>query len=697
MRSKKMFTNDDHRRFFELIKESTIKNKTFETNKDSYWLAGKVVDNKQIEISLKSNPDRDFNEYIGKINQECGLNINILEGNEYKTRGFKLEKRNYNEKWMVSDFKPDINQANENNYKSEDEYISQTLDIDEILKKKFGFKKINEMSEDELGKLNLSYDEEFIYFLSGCDLGNEVYLQNKSRLEEFKAPDIPFKNIRPETILKIYNYFDKTQLNKKTIEEFIKQFDNPKNLFEAYDEMQKENEESLSFTKYTVVNLYFGDPINIGKVFKYIDQLDTENLKKIDDDTRSMVFDFLDKALNNNKQNVDALLDKFLNTENDGGNLLFKFICNRIEHNNGIDKFENYLSKIFEHYKNDQYDFTKKQKVGYLMYYILKDIYNSITDSEQYIKIILDLLKNENEFKMLGPCQDKDRPTDGTKFLTAFLNRFITQYLAAQFVNSLYKQQEDSTVIIGGYRYDLQKIFGVFKQSYDPQQNQHGYDQNDVDVIKNQLEFYTRILNSPVVEVKTKKTILKLAECYLEKLQQSNEEFADSQFQIYLNKYQKGTKPDNRQNLISRRDSELSQSITNLNLQIRTLEVKSNVTSYFKENWTTWLSFLLIVPIFLYNFKWKPQYISEKTNLENMKEVSESEQQALQKVKNFDYVNTDSGKSHKELIDKVQKFINNGNGILRQQNQQQNKIIPNNEEEMDEEIFEDDEEKDRDL
>ena len=692
-----MFTNDDHRRFFELIKESTIKNKTFETNKDSYWLAGKVVDNKQIEISLKSNPDRDFNEYIGKINQECGLNINILEGNEYKTRGFKLEKRNYNEKWMVSDFKPDINQANENNYKSEDEYISQTLDIDEILKKKFGFKKINEMSEDELGKLNLSYDEEFIYFLSGCDLGNEVYLQNKSRLEEFKAPDIPFKNIRPETILKIYNYFDKTQLNKKTIEEFIKQFDNPKNLFEAYDEMQKENEESLSFTKYTVVNLYFGDPINIGKVFKYIDQLDTENLKKIDDDTRSMVFDFLDKALNNNKQNVDALLDKFLNTENDGGNLLFKFICNRIEHNNGIDKFENYLSKIFEHYKNDQYDFTKKQKVGYLMYYILKDIYNSITDSEQYIKIILDLLKNENEFKMLGPCQDKDRPTDGTKFLTAFLNRFITQYLAAQFVNSLYKQQEDSTVIIGGYRYDLQKIFGVFKQSYDPQQNQHGYDQNDVDVIKNQLEFYTRILNSPVVEVKTKKTILKLAECYLEKLQQSNEEFADSQFQIYLNKYQKGTKPDNRQNLISRRDSELSQSITNLNLQIRTLEVKSNVTSYFKENWTTWLSFLLIVPIFLYNFKWKPQYISEKTNLENMKEVSESEQQALQKVKNFDYVNTDSGKSHKELIDKVQKFINNGNGILRQQNQQQNKIIPNNEEEMDEEIFEDDEEKDRDL
>ena len=95
MRSKKMFTNDNHQRFFKLINESIVQNESIEANKSSYWLDGKVVDKDKISNLLKSNPDRDFNEHIGKINQKCGLNINILEGNEYKTRGFKLEKRNY--------------------------------------------------------------------------------------------------------------------------------------------------------------------------------------------------------------------------------------------------------------------------------------------------------------------------------------------------------------------------------------------------------------------------------------------------------------------------------------------------------------------------------------------------------------------------------------------------------------------------
>lgn len=440
--------------------------------------------------------------------------------------------------------------------------------------------------------------------------------------------------------------------------------------------------------------LYFEDPIKIDKVFKYIDQLDTKNLNNIDDNTKDMIFRVLGKALkDNNKQNVDALLDKFLNTENDGGNLLFKFICNRIEHNNGIDKFENYLSKIFKHYKDDKYDFTKKQKVGYLMYYILKDIYNSITDAEQYINIILDLLKNEKEFKVQKLAGSTLYTEDVTKFFPRILEQFIAECLDAK-KNVLPKPQENNKAIaeIDGYSYDLQKIFGVFKQSYDPQQK--GYEQNDIVVVENQLQFYTRILNSPVVEVKTKKTILELAECYLEKLQQSNKEFADSQFQIYLNKYKNGTKAsqyslDDRKKLISDRSLALSSDITNLNFQICTLDIKSNVTSYFIFNFKTWLSFLLIVPIFLYNFKWKPQYISEKTNLENSEKTLKREQSELQ---NFDYVNTDSGKNHKELIDKLAKFIEDGNSILQRQKQQQNKIIQNDEEE---EIFEDDKEEDR--
>ena len=439
-----------------------------------------------------------------------------MEGNEYKTRGFKLEKRNYNEKWMVSDGEPLI--ENKKNYKFEDEYICQTLDIDKILKKKFGFKKINEMSEDGLGKLNLSYDEEFIYFLSGCDLGNEVYLQNRSRLKEFKAPDVPFSNIKPGTILKIYNYFDETPLNKKTIEDAIKQVDDPKNLFDACDKMKKENEKSLDFTKHTVANLYFGDPINIGKVFKYIDQLDAENLKNIDHDTRSMVFDFLDKALNNNNQNVDALLSKFLQTENDGGNLLFRYICDRMNSNDGAHEFENYLSKIFKHYKDDKYDVIKKQKVGHLIFRVLRNIAlskNPVADPKQYINIILDLLKNENKIEVQTLAANALYKNDVTGLLKKYLEQYIAKCLDAK-KSVLLKPPEDNKAMaeIDCYSYDLRKIFGAFRESYDPQQNQkdqNGYDQNDVDVIKNQLEFYTRILNSPVVEVKTKNTILELA------------------------------------------------------------------------------------------------------------------------------------------------------------------------------------------
>ncbi len=703
MRSKKMFTNDDHRQFFEWINEATIENKTFGANSDSYWLDGKVVDKDKISNSLKSNLDRYFNEYIGEINKKCGLNINILEGDEYKTRGFKLEKRNYNEEWTVSYGKPSIN--NKKNYKSKDEYISLTLDIDKILKEKFGFKKINEMSKDELGKLNLSYDEEFIYFLFGCDLGNEVYLQNKSRLKQFKAPDVPFKNIKPETILKIYNYFDGTPLNKKTIEDAIKQVDDPKNLFDACDKIEKESKKSFCLRKYNIVNLYFGKPVQIDKVFKYIDQLDTENLKNIDHEIKEMVFDFLDKALNDNNQNVDALLSKFLQTGNDGGNLLFQYICDRISKNDGAHKFENYLSKIFEHYKNTNYDLTKKQKVGYLIICVFNNQYNSkapVADPKQYINIILDLFDNGNKVEVKELHGNTSLDTiDVTNRLKTFLELFIAKYLDAK-KSVLPKSQENNKAIakIDDYCYNLRKIFGAFKESYDPQLNKNGYGQDDIKSIQSQLEFYTRILNSSVVKVETKNTILKLARYYLRTLEQSNKEFADSQFQIYLNEYQNGTKasrysPDDRQNLISRKNLELSQAITDLKLKIRTLDIKSNVTSYFKENWTTWLSFLLIVPIFLYNFKWKPQYISTKTDYENDREKLESKEKELQ---NFDYVNTNSGKNHKELIDKLTKFIDDEESIVQrivqQQEQQQNEIIPNNE---GEEIEEEEEDLDLDL
>ena len=221
------------------------------------------------------------------------------------------------------------------------------------------------------------------------------------------------------------------------------------------------------------------------------------------------------------------------------------------------------------------------------------------------------------------------------------------------------KSQENNKAItkIDGYLYDLRKIFGAFKESYDTQQNQHGYDQNDINIIEKQLQFYKEILNSPVVKIETKNTILKLADFYLYALKETDKNFSDSQLELYSNKYKKNyqisllSKYPSKDQLTARKTN-LLKSTASLNSQIQTLNMKSNVTSYFIFNFKTWLSFFLIVPIFLYNFKWKPQYISEKTNLQNEYKKQNSELDELKKVEEFDYENSDSGKNHKELINK---------------------------------------------
>ena len=240
----------------------------------------------------------------------------------------------------------------------------------------------------------------------------------------------------------------------------------------------------------------------------------------------------------------------------------------------------------------------------------------------------------------------------------------------------------------------MRKIFGVFKQSYNPQNEQNVYNQNDIQVVQNQLKFCKKILNSSVVEVDTKTKIFKLAKLYLGKLEQTYNEFTYSQFQIFLSKYYPNTKVNNlssndKTQWISNQQKNLESDLQNLELNIETLNIKSNVTSYFKENWATWLSFLLIIPIFIYNFKWKPQYISDKNNLENNKNTLKSQQKELQA---FDYEQSDSGKNHNKLIDNMKKFINDENNVWEQQKPLQNNIIPERNEE--EELSEEDEKRD---
>ena len=701
--SQYVFKDKNHKAFFKKINSLEIKNKTFQENEDSYWLGDKTVDKQSVENALQNNPDRIFNKYISKIDQDCSLSI--LQKDVYKTSGFKLNKRIFNKQLAVSEGKTN-KKMEKNDYKSTYEYISQTLDIDKILKEKFNFKTINELSKDELKKLNLSYDEEFIYFLSGCNLGNEVYLQNKLYLKKFTAPNVPFEIIKPETTLKICSYFCVAQEDSltKKMKSTIKNFDNPKNLFDAYDKLYSSKEE-LSLNKELISTLYFYDTndemVRIDKVFKYIDGLDAQDLKNIDQKTKDRIFDVLKTAIDkdNGVKNVQAILTKFLETTNDGGNLLFSFIISNIDAY--WDKFQNHLSEIYNSYKNKNYNSTKKQKVGCVMYYLLNQLSNKLNyqgncvkSPQVYIEMVLDLLSNnKNKFEILESASTK--PTDATKHLTKILNKFIDSYLEPK-VQILTEPKEDneSIVKIDDYVYDLQKIFGVFKQSYNPQNEQNVYNQNDIQVVQNQLKFCKKILNSSVVGGDTKTKIFKLAKLYLGKLEQTYNEFTYSQFQIFLSKYYPSTKVNNlssndKTQWISNQQKNLASDLQNLELNIETLNIKSNVTSYFKENGATWLSFLLIMPIFLYNFKWKPQYISDKNNLENNKNTLESQKKELQA---FDYEQSDSGKNHNQLIGDMKKFINDENNVWEQQKPLQNNIIPERNEE--DELSEEDEKRD---
>ena len=457
MQSKKMFTNDDHRRFFKLINESIVQNGLIEANDDSYWLAGKVVNKQKIEDSLKSNPDRKFNEYIGNINQKCGLNINILEGDKYKTRRFKLEKRNYNEKWMVSDGKPLI--ENKKNYKSENEYISQTLDIDKILKEKFGFKKINEMSKDELEKLGLSYDEEFIYFLVSEDFSNENIFQDTLLFYNF----IMLENIKPETTLKIYDYFallNHENLPEKSVCYLRDKFKTSKDLLDAYDKLKN----CLSFKKNKLLELFIGNPPKVKQVLKCQDTKSHEDINKLlgrcefqnvidyfvetDDNKKQDLLSkymlqnperlcndlkYINNKLNDLKKNKDkndnklkklqdlmtsffALenADKSLNTcdftdvinyfleHDEGKELLLKNIYNNVK------KLENYFGnmlKLWTQLKNDknktEQNTTKLNRLEYLITKFLFDCKEEVFENNQkYIDCIVDMFSSQQKFCM---------------------------------------------------------------------------------------------------------------------------------------------------------------------------------------------------------------------------------------------------------------------------------------------------------
>ena len=617
-----------------------------------------------------------------------------MEGNEYKTRGFKLEKRNYNEKWMVSDFKPDINKANENNYKSEDEYISQTLDIDEILKEKFGFKKINEMSKDELEKLNLNYDEEFIYFLASNDFSNEYVFQELFLFFAFTMP----KNIKPETTLKIYDYF--VELGHKVlISNSIKylrdKFETSKNLLDAYNKLNG----SLSFKEDALLEIFIGNPPKVKQILKCQDTKKPEEINKLlgqcefqdiidyfvdvdDNKNQNLLSKYMlenpeglcnclkdiynklnhlkmNKNTDNNEnklkklqdlmksffalENANELLDQcnfayvinyFLNHD-EGKALLLKCIYNKVE--SLKDYFGNML-EIWEKLKNTnnktEQDNTKLKRLEYLITKFLFDCKEEVFENDQkYIGYVIDMFKASEKLCMWD-LKDK-KEIDVTDKLKKLLNKLIDKNLGlvenkdniivTSEKDDEEKKDEQMIFEYNGKLYDLTKIYFCPSESalYKEYFEKNKYSRDDLFELHEEIEFQKKILSSQAVSQETKQTVYSLAQEYKKYLQKTYDTFekrTKSEFDKICNETLKLFLDDLKinQETYDRLKNANKNDVQEMKNRKTYLEKKANVTNfdYLKENWTTWLSFLLIIPISLYIFIWKPEYENEINRLE---------------------------------------------------------------------------------
>ncbi|MBQ9492074.1 MAG: hypothetical protein IJU86_04825 [Firmicutes bacterium] len=250
MRSKNIFKEENNEAFVKVMKDDiAVSFKGYNaleehSNHIAYYgkndiciLNNRSVSKSKINTTLEKDPNRIFNGYLTKLDKEVGLDIFDKNIKKYE-RGFKLFGR-------------------EQNYEQEDRdiYVNQTLDIDKILKEKFGFKKIKEISKDELEKLNLNYDEEFIYFLASNDFSNEYAFQNSGRVwDPFYSFTMP-ENIKPEITLKIYDYFVKLEhqsLINTSIDYLQNKFETSKDLLNAYDKLK----DSLSFNEDKLLNIF---------------------------------------------------------------------------------------------------------------------------------------------------------------------------------------------------------------------------------------------------------------------------------------------------------------------------------------------------------------------------------------------------------------------------------------------------------
>ena len=176
-----------------------------------------------------------------------------------------------------------------------------------------------------------------------------------------------------------------------------------------------------------------------------------------------------------------------------------------------------------------------------------------------------------------------------------------------------------------GKLYDLTKIYFCPSESalYKEYFEKNKYSRDDLFELHEEIEFQKKILSSQAVSQETKQTVYSLAQEYKKYLQKTYDTFekrTKSEFDKICNETLKLFLDDLKinQETYDRLKNANKNDVQEMKNRKTYLEKKANVTNfdYLKENWTTWLSFLLIIPIFLYIFIWKPEYENEINRLE---------------------------------------------------------------------------------
>ena len=253
------------------------------------------------------------------------------------------------------------------------------------------------------------------------------------------------------------------------------------------------------------------------------------------------------------------------------------------------------------------------------------------------------------------------------------------------------KEKNQVIVEVGGKKYDLAKIYfcpseNTSYRQFDYQivnQNEKYRTFDSVKDLQRKINFNKEILESKVVSPEKKQTIYLLAKKYREYLGKTYDNACNRSLRNFLNQLKIDQEIYNRLKNTGK-DEMLNKK--------EYLTKKANLTdlTYFTENWTTWLSFLLVVPIFLYIFIWKPQYENEikrlETDLKNKEQITKFSDMKTQDKSNFDsdkldilddgddsfahendkltininvvpYEFSESSKNHKKMIDKMDEFL----------------------------------------